>query len=164
MGKVLVIKGADFSENAVDTLTPIQWSNMVLEDGGLNLLGFGDPAFGTEIEVSNHYRIRADLNVYIDAGETIHFKGLKGITGNEIALRIDACMYSQDERTRASVVHSLSHGNINNIFPVNIDGGDMVTVTNEYDAGYYFAFVFAGQTKGESLNVANYSPIQYYID
>lgn len=165
MGKVLVFKDADFSDNALDSLTPIGWNNLVLETGGINLIGTSDPNFGTEIETTpSGIRMRADLNVYIGGRKTIHFRGLKGLNGEQVALRIDACMYTADARTRANAAHSLSKGNSNNYFPINTEGKATASVTNEYDTGYYFGFVFSGQTKNENLSPSSYSPIQYYIE
>lgn len=161
MGKILVIKGANFQANAIDGGQG-QLYEMQLEQGGIIVITTSSNFGGNSADTSAQYllRLRAVNNIELNLGDVVTFYGLKGINGLRDALRIDVVWYSSQERSHANAVGVLSNGVAENYFPLNINGDDSVSFTNVY-GHYYFGFTFAGPQKTEETLVANYNPLHY---
>lgn len=153
MGKSLIIKGADFSANAVV-------SHMALKQGGVNVTNTNINNFGRDIlDTSNpNYlkRMRSGL-IRVPVGSSIVLKGVSG-------LKIDYCFYNQsfnpDEYgyttpSQWSVSHPYVKGSAsdkvaNNYFPFNRNGAESIALANatEYE---YFEFIFAATNEGQTV-------------
>lgn len=162
MGKSLVIKGADFSANAIPQ-EPIQ-GQIPIANGALSMLN-NSPAYGART-ISSSYLNRAVYTgdgIFIPYGATVVISGLKPDTG--VGLRFDGCYYSSAEPSTDNVLGDMHGGSTDaaDTFLFNADGSeDSVQFVNNYAAAY-FVFGFArGTDKTTAITASSYS-IQYEI-
>jgi hypothetical protein len=151
MGKKLIIKGADFSENGMPSVV-LDWQNLSIENGGINLIP-SNTAYGQNTSDQQSTRKRSVSNIYIPAGGRLHIKGLN--SNSNKTLRFDACFYITDARnnTGGNVAGTLSNGISANYFPMNSDGSkDEVVLENTANNGYYYGLVFCAINKTDSIS------------
>ena len=156
MGKKLIIKGADFSENGIPSIV-LDWQNLSIENSGINLIP-SNTAYGQNTSDQEKTRKRSVNNIYIPAGGRLHIKGLKSNSGT--TLRFDACYYITDARnnTDGNVAGTLSHGVSANYFPMNSDGSkNEVVVENTTNNGYYYGFVFCALNKTGNISSKSFT-------
>lgn len=141
MGKILVIKGADFSENAL-----LKFTVMSVVQGGYNIIPTNAEYGNISPPTSANYnrRIKTDPNslIYLEAGSNIVFSGLSGNQEGHTPLRIDAAIYSSATPGKETIIGSLN-GESTNYFPFNVEGGNICRI-NITRTGWY-GFIFAGQ-------------------
>lgn len=162
MGKKLIIKGADFSENGIPSIV-LDWQTLSYENDGINLVP-SNQAYGQNTSDNPTKRLRSVSNIYIPAGGKLHVKGLRSVSS--YPLRFDACYYITDARnnTNGNVAGTLSHGVSANYFPMNSDGlKDEVIVENTYNSGYYYGFVFCSLDKSTVINNKTYT-LKYALE
>lgn len=170
MGKNLIIKGADFSENGFivgykHLAISNRWYYTTATNAGYKGI-INNKRLSSTIDANTN-----DINngILVKAGQSIVLRGLKGVNGQKAPLRIDftyantsTTLYKSNPSTIApNVIGTASNYDAENYFPINTEGNDTVTIVNTYGADYYFVFSFAGPTKDETLNSADYN-IEYY--
>lgn len=162
MGKSLVIKGADFSANAIPQ-EPMQ-GQLSIANGTLSMLS-NSPAYGTRTISSSqpNRAVYTGDGIFIPYGATMVISGLKPDTA--VGLRFDGCYYSSAEPSTENVLGDM-HGGLTDLadtFLFNADGSeDSVQFVNNYAAAY-FVFGFArGAYKNTEITASSYS-IQYEI-
>lgn len=161
MGKALIFKNADFSANAI---VKGEYEELLLESGLINIVP-SESAYGTNAKTSQNNRIRSSQNIYIENGKSITIYGLKGLSGNKNAIRLDYCAYSNDERIGSNVITTGSKGVSSNYFPFNTEGEDSCVITNDIGVNAYFGFTFAANNKTDVISAADYSPLRYrFVD
>lgn len=108
--------------------------------------------------------------ILIPAGKTMH---LKGLASGEYPLRVDyvyiennvVCPPAGSTTAIEGLVGTASNYVASDYFPLNTDGNDALSITNDYGNDYYFYFGFAGQTLNEGILAAFDSyDIKYYIE
>lgn len=163
MGKVIIVRGADFSANAVGVI-PIEWEDMTLAQGLVVINSSTDYGnIKTTTDPAYTKRMYTPTLIKINNGETIYIKGLKGLDGTKTALRMDAAYYSANVASSANVVGSISNKDSTMFFPLNSDGSsDEVSYTNNTGGDYYYAFTIRN-INNTTLPPADYSPLQYCI-
>lgn len=153
MGKRLIIKGANFSENGV---SDIEEGDLTVVLGTLSVLtgeNFGrhnyDSANGGTY--SSNQRAVAYNGVYVPAGVDITLSGLNQL--GSPALRVDGCYYNNEDCEQAHVVGDIHGGADADIYSFNADGAnDSITIRNIW-GDYWFKFAFArGSQKNTALN------------
>lgn len=141
MGKILVIKGADFSENALSNVTV-----MSVVQGGYNIIPTSAEYGSISPVTSANYnrRLKTDPNslIYLEAGSNIVFSGLSGNQEAHTPLRIDAAIYSSATPGKETIIGSLN-GESTNYFPFNVEGRSTCRIDITH-TGWY-GFIFAGQ-------------------
>lgn len=153
MGKVLIIKGADFSQNAI-----IVTKDVVIEQGIITLLmnqnaGVYNPS-PTEANWTKRIRTVNTGLIYIESGQKCVVSGLQG-SGNVPALRLDAAIYSSSENpSHSTFLHTLN-GDSTDYYKFNGDGSDSFTFTAPH-TGYY-ALCFAATDKTSQITPSNYT-------
>ena len=160
MGKVLIIKGADFEKNAISTT--IVGTALVVEQGVIDLV----PTSGTQgdiLPLSNGgtpRRLRAVSNIHLNNGDKITISGLSGLSGNSMILKIDAAIYSVDTASHDNLITTLNGGTTN----YYSTGGSSDSVTITISTTGYYRFCFAGQSiSTDNINYNNYNPLNYSI-
>lgn len=150
MGKFLIIKGADFSENAIEK----EVIEVITESGVLDLV-LEEADYGKYIIPGSPKRMRVVNTglVYIEQGEEILLSGLQGV-GNVTALRVDAGIYSSSSPSHSTILHTLN-GDSKDYYKFNTTGSDSLRLTAPH-TGYY-AFCFAGQTMLDAISPSNYT-------
>lgn len=174
MGKNLIIKGADFSANAIEQEKYFLFS---IENRSLSLLESNVGSLSTT--TSSNYRINMFLTghrpILIPAGSTITIKGLKGVDGQKPTLTLDYVYYNNNDEVTASsspnvnAVGTASNYVSSDYFPINKNTLlDTVTITNNYGSDYYFGFaakaVLDGVGQEQQISVSNYNTLRYKIE
>lgn len=150
MGKGLIIKGADFSENAIGR-------KITIEQGAIDLV-LTEEDYGNYIDNSSSSKRMRVVNtelVYIEQGQRFSLSGLQGV-GNVTALRVDAGIYSSPSPSHSTILHTLN-GDSKNYYIFNTEGSNSLTLTAPH-TGYY-AFCFTGQTMKEVISPSDYTII-----
>lgn len=157
MGKKLIIKGADFSENCIKNPLP-------LEQGLIDIIP-AEAEFGENMDVNMEKRMRTVNNLLIPSDAAVVISGLKGLNGSRSALRLDYCAYTSNERTKQACIGTGSNGFSDYYFPYNSsEKGNSVTIHNKYHQDLYFGFTIAsGDNKDVSISNSDYSPLEYSI-
>ena len=174
MGKNLIIKGADFSANAIEQE---EYSLFSIENRSLSVVESNVGSLSTA--TSSNYRINMFLTghrpILITAGSTITIKGLKGADGQKPTLTLDYVYYNNNDEVTASsspnvnAVGTASNYVSSDYFPINKDIlSDTVTITNDYESDYYFGFVAKAVLDGggheQQIPVNNYNTLRYKIE
>ena len=154
MGKKLIIKGADFSINAINSERE---AHPTIEQGVINIQSGaptqGDYKNGSDAGTTKRLRVTSGSLVYIYAGESITLTGLKGSDGTSGALRIDGAIYSSQSPSHSTILHTLN-GDSTDYYKFNTDGGETFTMVAPY-SGYY-AFAFAAQDLTDTISYSAY--------
>lgn len=152
MGNLLVIKDADFSENAIGKVG----IEVTIEQGIIDLV-LSEAAYGDYLRYSTaslkRMRVVNTGLIYIEQGQEFSLSGLQGV-GNVETLRVDAGIYSSPSPSHSTILHTLN-GDSTSYYKFNTEGNDSLTLTAPY-TGYY-AFCFAGQTMQEVISPSNYN-------
>lgn len=159
MGKVLIIKGADFERNAITTIVG---TALVVEQGVVDLIPTSVNQ-GELLPLSNSgtpRRLRATSNIYLNIGDKITISGLSGLSGNSMILRVDAAIYSADEASHSNLITTLNGGTTN----YYSTGGSSDSITITISVAGYYRFCFAGQILStDTINYSDYNPLNYNI-
>ena len=172
MGKKLIIRGADFAQNAVGglkttgNLYALPFSCSLLNGQAGNLLLYYT---NTRMTLTGF----ANRGVRIPEGCKITLSGLKGINGSRTALWIDYCMYSTNFIPQYFSANELTNnpaidGNAQNLlktgsefveanyFPLNHANGTSIEVTNPYNHDVYIVFVAKAGSSGAAMTLSQY--------
>lgn len=174
MGKNLIIKGADFSANAIENE---QYELFSIENRSLVILQSSVGSLSTTS--SSNYRINMFLAghrpILIPNGKSIKIKGLRGTDGQKPTLTLDYVYYSTNQEVTASsspnanAVGTASNYVSDNYFSINRNELlDEVIITNNYGSDYYFGFVAKAELSNsgneQQIPVSNYSTLRYRIE
>ena len=166
MGTKLILKKADFSENAIIKSLFVEDSSMI------NLVSTDGCGYrnNTATAVKNHQRLSAYADssykpILIKDGETVRIKGLKGVDGQSTVLRLDYAYYSDNTAisietsgVNPKLVGTASNFVVSDFFPLNAEGtNDYADFQNTYGHDYYFAFSFRAVANNTALTVGNYN-------
>lgn len=159
MNTILIIKGADFSQVAIEQNS--LYGDIALEQNGLNLITTSG-TFGEKTSSSNAKRINSVSTFFWEKGSKMLIKGLKGVDGSKNGLKLDGAYYKDSVISHTNVVGTMN-GSSTNYFPFNTKGNDEVEIENIW-GNYYFAFSLADSTDMNlSINYADYSPLKYLV-
>lgn len=174
MASTLIIPNSNFSANALAVSGQLKgfvsppWSLSITSNSG-----------GTKPSMANQTRITLCLSnnnqsykpILIPNGKTITIYGLKGDTGEELGLEMDYCYYSTNDDIpnyvsgqgrAAHLVGTASNFVTSNYFPINKNGNASVSITNNYGADYYFAFL-ARNLSNSTIDKNAYTTFYYTI-
>lgn len=145
MGKIMIIKGADFSQNAIvrDFIEmPLMQSFYALTTGSVN-------------ESTYRFGFLSLLN--LKQGQTITIKGLANV--HDKPLYVEWVRYASPTPSTSTFVDTSNSSFIN-----NYEGNDVFTF--EIDTDGYYGFSFANDpTKNTTECLINdYAPISYCIE
>lgn len=161
MGKILIIKGADFSENAI---VGVSYIPLPIEQGGINIISGSNFGNYSTASTTNVKRLRVPKTslIYFEEGDVITFRGLSGISGAvNNPLRFDACIYSSQENpAHATAITSISLSWETDAFPCNVDGNDEYILTAP--ATGWYGFNFAGENIDNPITVSDYDDVIRY--
>lgn len=149
MGKKLIIKGADFSENGIASIVE---GELTIKQGQFSLLSNSD-SYGNFSE-NTDYKTRAGSKplIYLEAGAKITFSGLSKL--GSPSLRIDGCYFDSEDGGHAHIVGDMHGGSTQStdLFLYNAEGtSDTCTITNTWGS-YWFRFAFArGASKDQNI-------------
>lgn len=148
MGKTLIIKGANFRTNAIETSNMLSIAQGTISGstypGGAGDWSFSDSAF-------NNIRLKSDINagIFVRNGESVSLSGLTGIGYGYFP-------YSQNNPIHANVLGSSYRQETPTL---NSEGADTVVWTNNTGQDVYVWFVFKWNgTDGTHTDGATISP------
>lgn len=170
MGKRLIIKGADFSENGMESRELN--SLPLVKQLALDLTGNSSgKVFGWQIQPGAQTRCSASQLIFVPNGAKLILSGTK-------LFRFDYCWYSQsyqlENYTAASesaiqaahpyVLGSYSNKVSSNFFGVNTSGADSVVIVNNTGADCYYLIAAAMQNTSEEIPEDIGDRIYYLIE
>lgn len=169
----MIIKGADFSANAIENE---QYELFSIENRSLSVLQSNVGSLSTT--ASTNYRINMFLAghrpILVPSGKSIKIKGLKGTDGQKPTLTLDYVYYSTNQEvTVSSEANANAVGTASNYvsadyFLINRNElSDEVIITNNYGHDYYFGFAAKAELSSSGneqlIPVGNYSTLGYRI-
>ena len=169
MGKKLIIKGADFSANAIGTETQ---DGYVCANNTMASVVSGTAGWwGLGQYQSNRLTI-VGVNakpIRLPKQSTITLTGLKG-NGSQTALWLDwikldsPVLYAMPQASATYVsgnapnlIGTASNFVSANYFPLNHSNGTSITVTNDRDYDVWIVFVAKGGSSGSAISSSNYT-------
>lgn len=165
MGKKLIIKGADFSQVAVDGRVIGILDSSKLELNGITIIT-GDASYGNYGSANTkRMRVKAGSLVPVELGQSVTLSGLKGVSGSLTALTMCIVIYSSNSSPSAStVVGGSNAGESTNYFNLNSSElADSLTWENNIGNGYLSFCAAIGTEHTDVINLSNYR-IQYTVE